>query len=371
MNKLSIIVFSSLAIITIARPAMSAGTGTYGSLGNFDTVNDTGKEAHGFEIDIEDPTFTKSQITSVFGLDRNFGVPPTSVERYGAPTITDVPGFGVKVVYQAQFDPSKGWSIGTPSGTYPTPGESCWTGGNASYPGNLSCDHFGVGTVGTPAKISYSWLLETSPTSSSLTTSPVGLPVVNFTPTPSPVPNQPPVAVQAAIYAPPQNLENPDPNQWGPAYWLKVYTQNLNQEVYLDQLVKGNAVVPDDNQVETEWILLQAGPGGGYGDDIKDLALNPNDKSVVRRYEFYKYKGLYNIDGSGEAACDGSEAPGHACDNPFGAPGSVGINDLGAYIGNQIGGFNAVHPAAVPEPLNVLGAMTALGLVATLKRKLS
>ena len=81
-----------------ASPAMAS---VYGSLANFDAVNDTGEIGHGFEIDIEDASFDHTKITSVFGLDRNFGVPPTSVERYGAPSIVDQPGVGVSIRYQA------------------------------------------------------------------------------------------------------------------------------------------------------------------------------------------------------------------------------------------------------------------------------
>ena len=39
----------------------------FGCLSNFDVVNDTGSDAHGFEIDIEDPSFDPAEITSLFG----------------------------------------------------------------------------------------------------------------------------------------------------------------------------------------------------------------------------------------------------------------------------------------------------------------
>ena len=38
-----------------------------GSLANFDVINDTGKDAYGFEIRIEDASFDHSKISSVFG----------------------------------------------------------------------------------------------------------------------------------------------------------------------------------------------------------------------------------------------------------------------------------------------------------------
>ena len=104
---------------------------TYGSLGNFDAVNDTGKTAHGFEIDLEG--ISVSDVTDVFGgVGRYF--PPT-VERYGAPTITaNAADTGVVVRYEAVFNNStSSWNVGTPSGILTTSGESCWTGGGGGY----------------------------------------------------------------------------------------------------------------------------------------------------------------------------------------------------------------------------------------------
>lgn len=130
----------------------------YGSMANFDAVNDTGGDCQGFEIEIDDPSYDHTKLISIFGLDRNFGVPPTSVERYGAPTITDLPGVGVSVRYQAQFA-GGAWSQHTPSGPYPNAGDSCWPLGNPQYnSGTLTCDHFGVATLNyaTPAQVKYS-----------------------------------------------------------------------------------------------------------------------------------------------------------------------------------------------------------------------
>ena len=43
-----------------------------GPLANFDVVNDTGQPAYGFEIEIEDPSFDHTKLTSIFGYDRVF-----------------------------------------------------------------------------------------------------------------------------------------------------------------------------------------------------------------------------------------------------------------------------------------------------------
>jgi hypothetical protein len=87
------------------------------------------------------------------------------------------------------------------------------------------------------------------------------------------------------------------------------------------------------------------------------------DKAIMRRYEFYKYTGPFNVDGSGEVRCDGSDplAFGHACDTPFGDGQVADINDLGNFVGAQMAGFNTDQAAAVPEPQ--AGALMLAGLV--------
>jgi len=98
-----------LLLATTSIPAYSQ---VFGQLANFDVVNDTGKTAHGFEIDIHD--IHSSDITSIFGAADRW----PNMERYGAPTVaeyTDATGFGVKITYQANYNGA--WSSGTPSGT--------------------------------------------------------------------------------------------------------------------------------------------------------------------------------------------------------------------------------------------------------------
>lgn len=96
---------ASLSIISTCRasPApLTSHAAVFGSLGNFDTGNDTGKPAYGFVIDIEDSSFDHNKVSSGFGYDRVFlfySPEPGAVVRFGKPTITDVPGYGVRIVY--------------------------------------------------------------------------------------------------------------------------------------------------------------------------------------------------------------------------------------------------------------------------------
>ena len=74
---------STLAILCLVG-RVSAGT-FFGALSNFDAVNDTGHEAHGFEIELDGLSSADVSFT--------FGEP---YQRYGNPVVTDlVRGLGV------------------------------------------------------------------------------------------------------------------------------------------------------------------------------------------------------------------------------------------------------------------------------------
>src|SRR5450755_3214486 len=79
-----------LAAMTIV-PAMAQTTNLFGSLGNFDVYNDTGQDAHGFQIELDG--VQAQQVPYTFNST-----------RYGGPTIIPFAG-GVYVRYAAQWDP--------------------------------------------------------------------------------------------------------------------------------------------------------------------------------------------------------------------------------------------------------------------------
>ncbi len=342
-----------LVLPWLATPALAQ---VYGSLANFDAVNDTGHTAHGFEIRIEDASFHRSSITSVFGLDRDFGVPPSSVVRYGAPTITELPGVGVTIRYAASFANGV-WSTGTPTGPYANPGDSCWPFGNALYAsGVLSCDHFGVATFGTPARTTYSWLVDPGNTGA-LTPVSAAIPDVQFIfQPPAPGDVQAVRRVEARIEA---EDEDHDEDTYGTPYWVKIYARHLDHRVgHVQDLVKGHDDVPGEDDVEVEWEIFQSGENTGIKLHGMDLAAA--DEALVLRYEFYRYQG--ELDADGQALCGRRNRGGDG-----GTPELCG--GLGLYVGAQIAGFNVVQPPlpAVPEPAAaslLLSGLSALGLMA-------
>lgn len=338
--------------IAMAMTPTISFAGVIGFLGNFDVINDTGSTAHGFEIDLEG--LHSSDITDVFGgpgrgfpTGRGFD-PSTSVERYGSPDITEYSNgstFGTKITYHGLFI-NGSWDFGTPSGTFITPGDNCWSGGGVGYSADTPCDHFGVGTIGNATRTTYSWLLETA-TPGVLSNGLVTLPAPSWTVSPSPVIGAPP-NVGAQILAPAPEIES----QFGEAIWVKVFTTELEDPIGLEELVGDNAKV-QQAVTEVEWQLLQTDPGNpnagklesGYG-----VPVGPNAASILRRYEFYKYSGEYDPETHEALANDSLPSDG----------------EVGNYLGAQNAAVNLDAPAPVPLPAAswlLLSGLAGLGLI--------
>jgi hypothetical protein len=358
----------AVGVCALALTGASNAGPIYGTLGNFDVVNDSGSDAHGFEIDLEG--IHSSDITDTFGGPGRY-FPPT-VERYGSPTITDT-ATGVLIVYKGTFS-GGAWNVSTPSGVFTTPGESCWTGGGIGYGPSTPCDHFGVGTSKTPTASIYSWLVD--PTNSGHLTSvtaSIPAPVWTVTPAPPPPPHSPPAPpfVAAAVQAP-----QPDgADQFGTPEWVKVFTTQYDRPVALEDLMGGNGIVPQDAaETEVEWQLLQTeagNPAAGLLENGGDAGAGA--ESVVRRYEFYKYTGLLDL--SGEALCDTPESAANTnnCGDVYNN--LLGLYGVGDFIGAQNGAVNlngvyAGPPIVAPEPLTLsLFGIGLAGVIGVRRRR--
>ena len=302
----------------------------YGSLSNFDCINDTGQTTHGFEIELDG--CLPSDVYSTFGSPYN---------RYGDPTIT-TDGVNTFVRWTSAYS-NNAWAVGTDSGAYaPTDGHSLYFpqyGGSPNYP-NVPGDHFGIATNVNPTNTIYTWLVDDG--SGTLvkagTNVKIPVPVLTVAPPANPVN---PVAVQAVIQAPPPE----EGQEFGDAIWAKVFTTVVENPdpVELDQLVIGNALVAPDTETEVEWQLLQTNPNRpDLAEKIDEGDVAAGNEAVTRRYEFYAYTGGYDPENH-EALYD-------AYDPAY----------VGAYLGNQ---NVAVNFAEVPEAGTlVLSGIGAIGV---------
>jgi uncharacterized protein (TIGR03437 family) len=333
MNRLSSAI-SSAAILSafLTIGAASAQTLT-GSLSNFDVFNDTGRQSHGFEIELDG--LTSKDVASTFGAP---------YIRYGDPTIVAIPG-GVVVRYASPKDAAGHFTAGTPvpvSPITPTAGHSCWTGGAPGYP-DSGCEHFGVEVFSNPTAVQYRWLIEdpNAPGTLISTGSNVNIAAPLWNVTPPAVAGGAPV-VNAAI-APPKAPEN----QFGDAVWVKVYETESPDPADLNHLLTDDKSVPQDAaHQEVEWELSQSDPAKpDHGQLQHGKPLGTGNQSVIRRFEFYKYTGTY--DAEHEALCGSPSASGKN-----GGCGGLQPAQFAQFIGDYIGAQMAaaqLGPVAAPK----------------------
>ena len=184
----------ALALVTLCAFCTDAARASvaYGTVNNFDTVNDTSNVCHGFEIELDDTHSTDITYT----YDYN---------HYGTPKITEdttsVPGHtNVLVRYEAVYT-TNGWSAYTaiPTNNIPPTAGHAFTNPSLNFGG----EHFGVGYRNSPTKVLYHWLLDGGGFTHPLVLGPqVNVSTPTFTYNPPPVQGQPAV-VQAVIPAPP------------------------------------------------------------------------------------------------------------------------------------------------------------------------
>jgi hypothetical protein len=332
--------------------AHSAGASqAYGSINNFDVVNDTGTNCYGFEIELDG--IHSKDITYTFDWN-----------HYGTPVITedntDTNNPKVFIKYEAVYSTNgtntgagtNGWSAYTAVPAAPIPP----TGGhqfvNPSV--NFGGEHFGVGYRANPTNVVYNWLQDNG--SGSLAVGPavsVSTPVFNFLPAAGGAQAQ----VQAVIVPPAE----PIVLEFGSASWVKEIrtTTHTNNPVELRDLASPDSNFPtmstweggEPAEVESEWSLIQTDTGATNGGANGELAAQPEDLGangddvVTRRYEFYKYIGPIDTN-TGEALADTVAAD--------------GTNGVGQYSNTPIvGDFVGAQMAAV-DPAGHLGLIDHL-----------
>lgn len=299
---------ATLAVLSLAfvSPAARASI-AYGSINNFDTVNDTGHVCHGFEIEIEECRSTDITYT----YDYN---------HYGAPLISQDDSLAghpkCLIRWASKKNPDGSWAAHTavPSGPIaPTDGHM-FTDPSVNFGG----EHFGVGFSVMVGAIRYHWLIDDG--SGALIHGgavQVSTPAFTYFP-----PAAAPAQVQAVIAPPPPPA--PELKEFGKALWVKEIrtTSHNSREVRLRELVTDDPQDPNDlnwtngepDEIEVEWQLLQKDYHKGDGGPNNEIAAAPedlpnNDEVVTRRYEFFKYVGPLDNE-TGEAMADAVDPDG-------------------------------------------------------------
>ena len=345
----------------------------YGDLNNFDAVDDTGRDCHGFEIEVDGAHST--DITYTYDWN-HFGTPRITEDT------TDPANPKVFIRYSARKNPDGTWVDGSftrvPTQVItPTNGHFCTDTTNYSY----GCEHFGVGFYGAPTVIKYNWLLDDG--SGNLVTGPavnVGTPSFTYVPPAAAVPAQ----VVAVIPAPPVPI--PVARQFGEPVWVKVIkttSHNANPVPLQDLVAADNnqdGVADWQNgepdQVETEWKLLQTNTAGNVAkaeEQGQADAAGDGNEVVTRRYEFYRYAADdstlnditsgSSLDGeTGEAMCDEVMSatdlhglrPSVTVTGPDGNPYTIDCTArvvVGDYLGAQMAGYDAAAPLGLIDHL--------------------
>lgn len=290
----SLCVLASFSVAQHARASIA-----YGSINNFDTVNDTGSEGHGFEIELDD--IHSTDITYTYNYN-HYGVPEITEDN------TDPAHPKVFIRWQSKKNPDGTWAAYTaiPAGPIPPTQGHQFTNPAVNFGG----EHFGVGYRTQPSAVLYNWLIDNG-----AGTLVHGGAVQVSTPTFTYIPpaGAAPAQVQAVIAPPPPPA--PPPKEFGKAVWMKeikTTTHNANK-VKLRELVSDDPDNPNDknwkngepDEVEVEWRILQkktSAADGGPNNNVPAAAeALPNGNEVVtRRYEFYKYTGPLDAE-TGEA----------------------------------------------------------------------
>ncbi len=301
LHKLSHLVLALGALAL--SPTSSDASVAYGSINNFDTVNDTGEETHGFEIEVEDCHST--DVTYTFDYN-----------HYGTAHITQddsIPGHPkTHIRWESKKNPDGSWAAKT---IVPTGPISPTNGHQFTNPAvNFGGEHFGTGFRAQVGAVRYFWLVDRAGV---LTQGPaVQVSTPTFTYYPQVVGVAAPAQVQAVIAPPPPPV--PEPKEFGKAVWMKeikTTTHNANK-VKLRELLSEDPDHPEKknwkngepDEVEVEWRILQkkySAADGGVNNEVPAAAedLPDGNEVVTRRYEFFKYVGPLDAE-TGEAMGD-------------------------------------------------------------------
>jgi len=327
MNRSLVSGLLSSGLLLVASPSLATA---FGTLSNFDVVNDTPGPCHGFEIEFED--LRVGDISYTFG---------GTYIRYGAPEVLDstVDPAHPRVLVRYRRWNGSAWEATpvAPAGITPG-GHDCFASGPIGNYESSGCEHYGVSLNASPTRTEYRWIIAADPNDmgSAFTTAlqRVNLPVPVFNVIPLPVNAGAGVKVRAEV----EPVEEENEAQFGEPQWMKVFKIESELDLQPEDLVRlllgaEDGILPAETEIETEWKLIQSKPGNAEGEnedaDVKEDPLDDGKHSVIRRYEFYTYTGPRDPENNEALPCIDDDAP-VSPDEPV-----EGCSDLGDFVGAQ------------------------------------
>jgi hypothetical protein len=198
MNKQPLHLLRRFAFLLAVSTAFASSAGithasqAYGSVNNFDVVNDTSNVCHGFEIELDD--IRSSDITYTYDYNHH-GVPKFTQNIYQDGLL--VWHTNLLIDYEAVWT-NTGWSAYTavPASNIPPTMGHQFTNPRVNFGG----EHFGVGYTTNPSKVLYFWMTDNGAHTLSRSGQ-VYVSTPTFTYNPPPAAGQP-AAAQAVIPAP-------------------------------------------------------------------------------------------------------------------------------------------------------------------------
>jgi hypothetical protein len=359
--------FALVALCALLPASPARASIAYGSINNFDTVNDTSNVCHGFEIELDD--IRSTDITYTYDYN-HYGTPKISEF-----TTSDSIGLHTNVLVRyAAVWTNGGWSAYTaiPTNNIPPTQGHAFTNPSLNFGG----EHFGVGFRVAPTKVYYHWLLDDG--THNLTLGPqvnVSTPV--FT-APAPAQMVPVIPAPVLPVAPPPLSDPTLQYEFSDATWVKVITttSHTNNSIPLRDLITPDTNNPaardwrngEPDQVETEWQLLQTdfkssvyNPTNGVGGANGQLPgatnnVSRSDDVVTYRYEFYAYVGPYSDWDTHEAlaqsvATDGIHGVGTYIDQNGNTNDLSSVPVVGKFLGAQMSGMSVTPPVGLVDHL--------------------
>jgi len=328
-NRLIVGALGVVLSIALGTIPVRAG-GISGTLSNFDVFNDndTSTSSDGAELELED-----CHISEVLHMFPSHYVNKSMTEFLEPDGVT----VSTRILYTD-------YNFGGNDLLAPAPSQS--TNGHTCV-GLPACEHFGFSVQKQPTAVRFFWLDQELNRISSV---PLNIPSPTWTYNPPLVVGDPPRMAVAV------EVEPAEPEELRPdSVWMKVYKTEIERHVALEELMSGDGdgVVPEEEiEVEVEWELLEGGFEGEPGKQIEaEDEIGQNVVSILRRYEFYEYTGLYSEE--------------HEPMSEYLGEGDPPMGELGPFI---VANMVAVN-LAVPEPTSVCLALIGAGLFLVVRRR--